>query len=308
MPLIAGFGMLIHTKSRRTQISKPINLGATTNSFQGSAKVSLNENVKSIDVAPEVGICYSEENSKPTCADMILKLGSAMQEYSFTIKDFVTSGTTYHYRTYVRLLDEIYYGPINTITTMGDKPVSKVINGHHFIDLGLPSGLLWAETNIGTSVASLYGDYFAWGETETKSSYDWDSYKWSGTPTKYNQSDKKTILDADDDVATVKWGKGCRLPSNVEFQELFDECEWSLQRNWVYGYLVKGPNGNSIFFPVSDYRNEDSPQYQGYWSNSLRLDSYNYNVAYYLHVEESSKLLSISYRNVGFLVRPVSEK
>lgn len=290
------------------QISKPANLGVTINSFQGSTKVSLAENVKSMDVAPEIGICYSEENSEPTCADMILKLGNAMQEYSFTIKDFVSSGTTYHYRTYVHLLDEIYYGPVNTITTMGDKPTDKVINGHQFIDLGLSSGLLWAETNVGASVAPLYGDYFAWGETETKSTYDWDTYKWTGTPSKYNLTDKKTILDAEDDVATAEWGEGCRMPTYAEFQELLDECEWSLQRNWAYGYVVKGPNGNSIFLPVSDFRNENSPYYQGYWSSSLCLENRNINVAYYLHVEERSKLLSRNFRNVGFLVRPVAEK
>ena len=147
------------------QISKPVNLAATTSSFQGSAKVAFNDKVKSIDVTPEVGICYSDVNRTPNYDDFKKKLGSAMQDYSFTIMN-VASGTTYYYRTYVKLLDEVYYSAVNSITTMGEKPQNTLINGHEFIDLGLPSGLLWAKTNVGASSSSDDGDYFAWGETE----------------------------------------------------------------------------------------------------------------------------------------------
>lgn len=149
------------------QISKPVNLAATTSSFQGSAKVAFNDKVKSIDVTPEVGICYSDENRTPNYDDFKKKLGSAMQDYSFTIMN-VASGTTYYYRTYVKLLDEVYYSAVNSITTMGESPYI-VINGHQFVDLGLPSGLLWARTNVGASSSSDDGDYFAWGETKSKS-------------------------------------------------------------------------------------------------------------------------------------------
>ena len=159
------------------QISEPVSLGATNCSFQGSAKVAISDNVKSIDVTPEVGICYSE-HSKPTYYDFKKKLGSAMQDYSFTIMN-LTSGTTYYYRTYVKLLDNVYYSAVNSFTTMGEKPRNKVINGHEFVDLGLPCGLLWAKTNIGASFSSDDGDYFAWGETASKSYYNIDSYKWA---------------------------------------------------------------------------------------------------------------------------------
>ena len=159
------------------QISKPVNLAATTSSFQGSAKVAFNDKVKSIDVTPEVGICYSDVNRTPNYDDFKKKLGSAMQDYSFTIMN-VASGTTYYYRTYVKLLDEVYYSAVNSITTMGEKPQNTLINGHEFIDLGLPSGLLWAKTNVGASSSSDDGDYFAWGETEPTSYYAWSTYKW----------------------------------------------------------------------------------------------------------------------------------
>ena len=182
------------------QISKPVNLAATTSSFQGSAKVAFNDKVKSIDVTPEVGICYSDVNRTPNYDDFKKKLGSAMQDYSFTIMN-VASGTTYYYRTYVKLLDEVYYSAVNSITTMGEKPQNTLINGHEFIDLGLPSGLLWAKTNVGASSSSDDGDYFAWGETEPTSYYAWSTYKWGDdNMTKYNSSDGKTTLDSEDDA------------------------------------------------------------------------------------------------------------
>ena len=289
------------------QIAKPVNLGATTSAFQGSAKVALNDKVKSIDVSPEVGICYSDEKTVPTYNDFKKELGSTMQDYSFTIMN-VTSGTTYYYRTYVKLLDEVYYSAVNSITTMGEKPQDKVINGHKFKDLGLPSGLLWAETNIGASSATDDGDYFAWGETSPKTSYSWSTYKWGSNPSKYNDSDGKTTLDAEDDAATVNWGTGCRMPDSSEFQELKDKCDWSWQGN---GYLVTGPNGRTIFFPASGYRGYDDLYYRGsdgnYWSRTL--DSGATGFARYLDFNSGSiNPTYFYYRSHGFPVRPVAEK
>lgn len=290
------------------QIAKPVNLGATTSAFQGSAKVALNDKVKSIDVSPEVGICYSDEKTVPTYNDFKKELGSTMQDYSFTIMN-VTSGTTYYYRTYVKLLDEVYYSAVNSITTMGEKPQDKVINGHKFKDLGLPSGLLWAETNVGASSATDDGDYFAWGETSPKTSYYWSNYKWGDDEmTKYNSSDGKTTLDAADDAATVNWGAPCRMPDSSDFQELSSKCDWSWQGN---GYIVTGPNGNSIFLPASGYRSHDDLYDHGsngsYWSRTL-YSSYTYyaRILYFYSggIGPSSSLN----RYGGFSVRAVAEK
>ena len=293
------------------QISKPVSLGATTNSFQGSAKVALSDKVKSIDVEPEVGICYSDKNEMPTYASQRYKLGGSMTDYSFTIKDKIVSGTTYYYRTYVKLLDEVYYSAVNSITTMGEKPNNKVINGHKFIDLGLPSGLLWAETNVGASSSIGYGDYFAWGETETKSSYSWSTYAMGN---KYNSTDGKTTLDAEDDVATVQWGEGCRMPSRAEFQELYDKCDWSWKSDYqgtgVSGYLVTGPNNHTIFFPASGHRQDDiygRGSIGLYWSSSL-VSSNTGNA--YDHYFSSGDIYPSgnNHRYFGFPVRPVAEK
>ena len=99
-------------------------------------------------------------------------------------------------------------------------------NGHEYVDLGLPSGLKWATCNVGASSPEVYGGYYAWGETEEKSSYSWSTYKWCNgsydTMTKYCTSssygtvDNKTTLDPQDDVAHVKWGGRWRMPTLEE--------------------------------------------------------------------------------------------
>lgn len=286
-------------------------VSVTTSSFKAMASVSLNENVKSLSVSPEVGVCYSDENSKPTYSDAHKTLGYSMTDYTIDIER-VASGTTYYYRTYVKFLGEVYYDSnVYSITTLGSQ--YKVINGHKFVDLGLPSGLLWAETNVGASTPYADGDYYAWGETETKSYYSWSTYKWSNSPTKYNYSDDKTKLEASDDVATVKWGKECRMPSRAEFQELYNKCDWTWKSsyNGARGYLVTGPSGQTIFLPASGRRfNGDlngHGSYGCYWSSSLSASNTDY--AYYLDFYSDLIGPSVSdYRYIGCSVRPVAEK
>ena len=292
------------------QISKPVSLGATTSSFQGSAKVALNDKVKSIDVIPEVGICYSDENTNPTYNDLKKEIGYAMQDYSFTIIN-VAFGTTYYYRTYVKLLDEAYYSAVNSITTK-DEPQYDVINGHHFVDLGLPSGVYWARTNVGASSASDDGDYFAWGETESKSNYDIETYKWAHIRgdnwfyniTKYNSSDGMITLEVIDDAAEINWG-WCRIPESSDFEELYNECDWTWTGD---GYLVTGPNGNAIFFPASGYHDEGDLVEHGscghYWSSSR--DSEGESSAHYLDFNSGGVNPTASfYRPLGLTVRPI---
>ena len=135
-------------------------VSVTTSSFKAMASVSLNENVKSLSVSPEVGVCYSDENSKPTYSDAHKTLGSSMTDYTINI-NYIDPGTTYYYRTYVKLLGEVYYDPnVYSITTLGTKPTYyyTIVNGHKFVDLGLPSGLLWARNNVGASTPYADGE------------------------------------------------------------------------------------------------------------------------------------------------------
>ena len=187
----------------------------TTNTLTASVTVSYADNMQSLSQTPEVGVCFSSEKATPTYADERKHLGYSVSSYEFTLYE-LDPGTTYNFRAYVKLGNDVFYGNIESITTLGEKPSSStyiLINGHKFVDLGLPSGLLWAHTNVGAASSVDDGDYFAWGETEHKSYYDKSTYKWGDynewggfNMTKYNLTDKKTTLDSEDDVATVNWG------------------------------------------------------------------------------------------------------
>ena len=145
-------------------------------------------------------------------------------------------------------------------------------NVHSYVDLGLPSGTLWATCNVGAYVPEAYGDYFAWGETEPKSNYNWSTYQYcngsSSKLTKYctNSSygyngftDDLTTLLPEDDAATANWGDDWRMPTKEEWQELYDNttCTWTT-RNGVDGRLFTAANGKSVFLPAAGYRNGTS--------------------------------------------------
>ena len=137
---------------------------------------------------------------------------------------------------------------------------------------------------MGSVSPEAYGDYFAWGETEPKSYYDWSTYKWCNgsykTQTKYctNSSygtvDGKTVLDLEDDAAYVNMGSEWRMPTYAQQDELRNNCSWSwTTQNGVKGYKVTGPNSNSIFLPAAGYRDNSYLLSAGssgyYWSSSL---------------------------------------
>jgi hypothetical protein len=123
--------------------------------------------------------------------------------------------------------------------------------GHEYVDLGLPSGMLWAVYNVGADSLGEVGDYFAWGETEPKTDYSWNTYKW-GTKdslTKYNNIDSLTVLSAEDDAATANWGRAWRTPTMDELYELKDGCTWTWTKDGLVG--TSKTNGNTIFLPLS---------------------------------------------------------
>ena len=211
-----------------------------------------------------------------------------------------------------------------TFTTQGDlqlvaKFEEKVnYNGHAYVDLGLPSGIKWATCNVGANSPEEYGGYYAWGETEEKSNYEWSTYRWcngsENTMTKYctrsydGTVDNKTVLDPEDDVAHVKWGGSWRMPTRAELDELRHECTWQwTTQNGVNGYRVTGPNGNSIFLPAAGFRKGtvvSSVGFGNYWSSSLSDNSY---YVYGLFLSDCRHEWDSYYRYNGHSVRPVTE-
>ena len=213
------------------------------------------------------------------------------------------------------------------------------------VDLGLSSGNLWATCNVGAVNPWNYGDYYAWGETQTKDNYSWETYKYCNgaynSLTKYNNDaeygtvDNKTTLESSDDVATAVFGAAYSIPTLADWKELADECYWV----WTADYNNRGVNGyvvyrakadadkgakvyvgdtpsasysNSdahIFLPAAGYRNDSNldgaGDYGYYWSSSL----YGYfpNLARYCYFL-SGNVSPSNYggdRYCGFSVRPV---
>ncbi|MCQ2139005.1 MAG: hypothetical protein MJZ09_01365 [Bacteroidales bacterium] len=197
-------------------------------------------------------------------------------------------GATYYYQPTFSTKDGEYSGEIRSFTTKSFIPTA--------VDLGL--SVKWGTTNVGAYRPEDGGYYYAWGEIEPKDSYNWGTYKWmqegKGDPlcvTKYqfpdtrymsiwydsNQNfigDGKRVLEAEDDVATVKWGKPWRTPTWEECVELMEKCTWTWEQiNGHNGYNVTGPNGNSIFLPAAGCRTKNDINSLNtigcYWTASL---------------------------------------
>ena len=176
----------------------------------------------------------------------------------------LTLVTTYYVRAYAVTDKGLAYGEELSFTTE-----------HEYVDLGLPSGLLWATCNIGADSPEDYGDYFAWGETQPKESFGWSTYQYcngsSNTLTKYCNL---TILLPEDDAATANWGSAWRMPTEEEWDELLNSTThtWTTQ-NGVNGWLFTASNGNSLFLPAAGWFGssslQDAANYGGYLSSTL---------------------------------------
>ncbi|MBR5831261.1 MAG: hypothetical protein IKY79_01455 [Bacteroidales bacterium] len=203
------------------------------------------------------------------------------------------------------------------------------INGHEYVDLGLPSGTKWATRNVGASLESIRGDYYAWGEIKDTYFYTNSSRTYHGKVDMTAQQKNcctygKRISNISGnvkyDVARANWGGSWRMPTKEEMTELVIKCNWTwttqiekgLFKNFetkVPGYKVTGPNGNSIFLPVGGCSPDDwgdcRPDMGYYWS-STPLENDNYR-AYYLSFGSSGYGVNDFMRPEGLLIRPVSD-
>ena len=134
---------------------------------------------------------------------------------------------------------------------------------HEYVDLGLPSHTLWATCNVGASKPEEIGDYYAWGETRTKTSYEWSNYVLSGGNEATCYDLGSDISFTDYDVARVKWGTPWCMPKLEDWQEIIQHCTWtSTTQNNVSGLKITSRNnGNSIFLPFSGYRRDTGVYY-----------------------------------------------
>ena len=206
-------------------------------------------------------------------------------------------------------INNVVNNTINRACKIIEQSISNTINGHEYVDLGLPSGLKWATCNVGADSPEKYGDYYAWGETTMKSSYTKQNSFTNGI----KMSDFSG--DSTYDVAKKKWGKyGCestwRMPTMREMIELVNCCTWIKGRyNGVNGFIVKGGNGNSIFLPAAGCISDDTYYSVGdkgyYWSSVPSSKDCAYYL-YFTNVDGSEDVRQYC-RYGGYPVRPVSE-
>ena len=300
---------------------------------QATSKLTGKWKVRSFSLS-DMGINYGNEitfNSNGT-----VEVGNKMGTYSynpstgeFTLKlgDAVITGTITFNGDSATITFTNNSGEQQTLDLRYDDGTFEVEpNGVVAVDLGLPSGTLWATMNVGASKPEEYGDYFAWGETEGYNSgkilFYWSTYKWCNgsekTLTKYctyssygnnGFTDNKTELDPEDDAAYVNWGKEWRMPTFQQLCELKYQCKWTWKTiNNVKGYLVEGKNGNAIFLPAAgecsgNYKFEGSTGLL--WSRTLR-SGYPFRASCLIFTDSSVETsFCMEDRNQGQSIRPV---
>ena len=202
------------------------------------------------------------------------------------------------------------------------KDLNIIEEGSKIIEVDLGLSVKWANCNIGASSPEEYGDYFAWGDTKTKSDFYENNCitygKDIGQLISYGFVDRD-VLKVQYDAATINWGKYWRMPTQKEMQELVDNCTWKwTTQNEVKGCLVTGSNGNSIFLPATGYREFDLPtiyaeRYGYYWTSSAYYETPNDYQSYHVvfgwddYFQNTYYNQSKSNRSYGYTIRPVQE-
>ena len=236
-------------------------------------------------------------------------------------------GTTYYYVTYVILNGELTTAPIKSFTTMTeDISTGQTPEGVRPIDMGLPSGTMWANMNIGAVKPEDAGLYFAWGETEgfvadgsDDHLFGWGTYKLCNgsraTQTKYcttgsyGTADGRIVLEFTDDAAYVNWGTEWRMPTGEDMIELMENTtnEWTTV-NGVGGYrFISEATGNTIFLPAAGCRVSESHYEDGtdcyYWASSV--DREKPYASRYLRFYAGRMFVASLFRYYGMNIRPV---
>ncbi len=269
------------------------------------------------------GICWSTTPS-PTIDDAHESMNSGMGAFTVFMLG-LERNTTYYVRAYAENYYGVSYGEQKSFATL-NPPIGVTYNGHEYVDLGLPSGTLWATCNVGATTPDGYGDYFAWGEAEPKAVYSWNTYKYNVGEfignnyqlTKYCNNpnvgyngyvDNLLELEPVDDAATANWGNGWCMPTWGQWFELsrYTTNFWANQ-NGVNGWFFVAANGNVLFLPAAGIRVEDyggdDDCYGYYWSKSL-YGNHCYTAMLFPFTSTSNNMDNYLGRPWGCSVRPV---
>lgn len=229
------------------------------------------------------------------------------------------------YKYYGDLKFYVYYTSYG-VPELRDERTLDIIHNEddRWVDLGLPSGILWARYNVGATSPEEYGGYYAWGETETKSSYSWENYKYGkihhytneGNPVWVGIYLGDDISQTQYDVAHIIWGEGARMPNKADIQELLNHCTFTMETlSGILGAMITGPNSNYIFLPFCGRRYPDGVHNTNiayYWTSSYREYDDTENFAYTLYCGNEDEFIWYAdwnwHRNYGQSIRPVKDK
>lgn len=246
------------------------------------------------------GVCWSTSQN-PTINSNKTNEGSGTGSFTSNITG-LNHNTTYYVRAYATNSEGTSYGEVKSFTTE-DKPSTGEINGHEYVDLGLPSGLKWATCNVGASSPEMPGGYYAWGELETKDYYG------SENCLTYEIEMDDISGDPAYDVAAANWKSTWRMPKPIEISELFSNCsEESVEINGrECTKLTSYINGNSIILPCTGWINGTNNAYYNnygrYWSST----PYHYANSQAISFTDNSSYQNQDARYWGLSIRPVSE-
>lgn len=255
---------------------------------------------------------YEYDTTEYQCT--FIKKSNGTYIYDITRSDIVYASREIPFRIYVdaNIGNERLTGESETRSISVDDGAIIVtftlwayMGGHLYVDLGLPSGTLWSVCNMGADKPEEFGEYYAWGETSTKSSYNWNTYSIG------SELDSLPALDEAHDAAATNWGYGWRMPSREDFDEIITYCTktWTTRNN-VNGYLITGPNGNNMFLPASGGRGDGNIYESGscgfYWLNSVYTNDTQFAWGFIL---DSDSIYETSYyRMYGQTIRPVCNR
>ena len=242
------------------------------------------------------GVCWST-SPNPTINNSKTINGSGIGSFTSNITE-LTENTTYYVRAYATNSKGTAYGDEKSFTTLPG------INGYDWVDLGLPSGIKWAVCNVGATTPEGYGNYYAWGEITTKTSYN------QSNSVTYGQQMSDISGNATYDAARANWGGTWRIPTKAEMEELLNNCTWTwTTQNGVNGYRVIGSNGNSIFLPAAGNYVESSRYNEGsllYWTSTPSDNTTSSHILVYSEINHYYYCSSMV-RYTGLSVRPVSD-
>lgn len=211
----------------------------------------------------------------------------------------------------------------NYITEALIKKHIDVINYPH-VDLGLPSGNLWATCNLGAKKPEEYGNYYMWGSVEnnSKSYCVWSTTPFNGGSNSYDYEywqnhineiiDNNNVLLIDNDVAHAELNGHWQIPNKDDYQELIDYTTSKfITYNKVKGRLfTSSKNNNTLFIPAAGFRCENKinlDDTRGYvWSSQLSEDDWRDSL--YLYLRDNEVSIGVNYRQYGLSIRPIYKK